>query len=166
MFFVEKKNKNSKNSVLQLMKSQRVNGKPKQIIVLSLGADYLIPKKLRKAVAKSITNKLRGEVSLFADHEVEKYSEAIIRRIQQKGDRQYTEKINKQEDIREVFIDQVYHKEDRIAGPVLIGDSMWKRLKMDEILTEVGFRQKDTKIAEISILNRLISHEHEYALPI
>ncbi len=166
MFFVEKKNKNSKNSVLQLMKSQRVNGKPKQIIVLSLGADYPIPKKLRKAVAKSITNKLRGEVSLFADPEVEKYSEAIIRRIQQKGDRQYTEKINKQEDIREVFIDQVYHKEDRIAGPVLIGDSMWKRLKMDEILTEVGFRQKDTKIAEISILNRLISHEHEYALPI
>ena len=165
MFFVEKKNKNSRNSVLQLMKSERINGKPRQIIVLSLGADYPIPKELRKKVAKAVTDRLKGQTDLFTSSEIERYAEDIVRRLQQKQNNKYGEILNRYDEIHEVYVNRVRHSEDRLAGPVIIGDAIWERLKFDTILENVGFKEKERKIAEISILNRLISKNHEYAIP-
>lgn len=165
MFFVEKKNKNSKKSVLQLIKSSRISGNPRQEIVISLGADFPIPKGMRKDVAQAITEKLSGQEFLFTKPEVKQYAENIIRRIQQKGETKHTQKRNENEDIREVFIDQVAHTSDRIAGPVIVGNAFWNDLHLDEILEEAGFGKQHLKIAKISILNRLISQDCEYAIP-
>ena len=165
MFFVEKKNKNSKKPVLQLVKSSRKSGNPRQEIVISLGADFPIPKEMRKDVAQAITEKLSGQEFLFTKPEVRQYAENIIRRIQQKGETGHTQKRNENEDIREVFIDQVGHSSDRIAGPLIVGNSIWNDLHLDEILEEAGFSKRHTKIAKISILNRLISQDCEYAIP-
>lgn len=165
MFFVEKKNKNSKKPVLQLVKSSRKSGNPRQEIVISLGADFPIPKEMRKDVAQAITEKLSGQEFLFTKPEVRQYAENIIRRIQQKGETRHTQKRDENEDIREVFIDQVGHSSDRIAGPLIVGNSIWNDLHLDEILEEAGFSKRHTKIAKISILNRLISQDCEYAIP-
>ncbi|RLD58965.1 MAG: hypothetical protein DRJ01_11905 [Bacteroidetes bacterium] len=66
MFFVEKKNKNSRNSVLQLIESKRIRGESRQRIVISLGSDFPIPKLMHKEVARVITAKLQGQQYLFA----------------------------------------------------------------------------------------------------
>ena len=83
MFFRETINKNSKRSVLQLIESKRVDGKPRQKIVVSLGSDYPIPKELRKEVARIITEKLRGQKYIFSSDEVEKHADNIVLKIQQ-----------------------------------------------------------------------------------
>jgi transposase len=166
MFFVDKINKNSKNSVLQLIKSERINGQSRQVIVLSLGADYTIPVEIRKEVAKAVTEKLKGLACLFASPEIEKYADDIVRKIQQKGDSVFISKVNEQEDMQEVLIDKVTHEADRLAGPLLVGDAFWRRLDFDSILAEVGFGERDRKIAELSILNRLISQDSEYLIPV
>lgn len=165
MFFVEKKNKNSKNPVLQLVKSSRKSGNPRQEIVISLGADFPVPKELRKEVAQAITEKLSGQEFLFTKPEVNQYAENIIRRIQQKGETIHIKKRNTKKDIREVFIDQIVHTSDRIAGPIVIGNSFWNNLHLDEILKEAGFSKQHLNVAKISILNRLISQDCEYAIP-
>ena len=165
MFFVEKKNKNSKKSVLQLIRSSRISGNPRQEIVISLGADFPIPRELRKNVAQAITEKLLGQEFLFTEPEVKQYAENIIRRIQQKGETKHIIKRNENEDIREVFIDQANHTSDRIAGPLIVGNAFWNNLHLDEILEKAGFSKQHTKIAKISILNRLISQDCEYAIP-
>ena len=41
MHFVDKTNKNSKKSVLQLIESKRVKGEPRSRIVISLGSDFM-----------------------------------------------------------------------------------------------------------------------------
>jgi len=165
MFFVDKKNKNSKNPVLQLITSIRVDGKPRQDIVVSLGSDFKIPKKLRKDVARVITDKLKGQLYFAKPTKIEKLADKVIRRIQESGNTKYLKERNKKEDIQEVYVDQVGHTDDRIAGPLVIGHSMWEKIGMSEILGQCGFSNKQTKIAEISILNRLISQDCEYAIP-
>ena len=164
MFFVDKKNKNSKNTVLQLIESKRVNGKPKHRIVVSLGSDFKIPQKLRKEVASTITSKLKGENLLFITREVEEIVDSIIRRIQKNDRNNDLREVNKNEDIQEVYLDQIGHSYDRIAGPLIVGDSVWKKLGIPQILSECGFSSKQIKTAEISILNRLISQDSENAI--
>jgi transposase len=165
MFFVDKMNKNSKNPVLQLIKSERINGQSRQVIVISLGADYTIPVELRKEVAQAVTEKLKGLACLFSSAEVEQYADDIVRKIQQKGESVFSSKVNEQEDIQEVLIDKINHGKSRLAGPLLVGDAFWRRLDFDSILSEVGFSERDRKAAELSILNRLISQDSEYQIP-
>lgn len=165
MFFVDKVNKNSKNSVLQLIESKRVAGISKQRIVISLGANLIIPQKIRREVARVVTMKLKGQILILLSPEVEKYADIIIRQIQENDKKDDLKEINKKADIQEVYIDQVTHSYDRIAGPLIIGNSAWKKLKMDEILKSCNFSSKQMRVAEISILNRLISQDSENAIP-
>lgn len=165
MHFVDKTNKNSKKSVLQLIESKRIKGEPRSRIVVSLGSDFKIPMEIRKEVAKVVTNKLKGQELLFIPQEVERIGEIIIRRIQKNGKNKDLMEINKKEDIEEVYIDQITHSYDRLAGPLIVGDSAWKRLEIPQLLTECGFSSKEIRTAEISILNRLISQDSENAIP-
>ena len=115
MFFREKRNKNSKFPVLQLTQSVRVNGEPRQKIVISLGSELPIPKELRTQVARAVTEKLRGQEYLFTTPKVEEYAENIVLRIQQKGETGFIEARNEKEDIDAVFTNQVKHTTDRMA---------------------------------------------------
>ena len=61
----------------------------------------------------------------------------------------------------EIFIEDVEHGYNRELGPILIGDTSWKRLNFHVILRECGFRESEIKTAEISVLNRLIAQDSE-----
>jgi len=54
MYFKETKTDTGKTSVLQLIESVRINKGPRQKIIVSLGTDLKIPKKLRKQVAHCV----------------------------------------------------------------------------------------------------------------
>ncbi len=165
MHFVDKKNKNSRRAVLQLIESKRVNGEPRSRIVVSLGSDLKIPLSIRAEVAKVITNKLKGQELLFIPPEVERVADIVIHRIQKHGKLIDLNEINKEEDIQKAYIDQISHSVARIAGPLIVGDAAWKGLGLSEILSDSGFSQQDIRTAEISILNRLISQDSENAIP-
>lgn len=165
MYFVKKRNKNSKQITLQLIQSKRVNGKPKQKIVVSLGSNFELPDEIKKDVAQAVTDKLKGQKTFFKSQKVEDIAEKIIRRIQENTNNPYLVKRNETEETEEVYVDQIEHNNDRIAGPLVIGNSIWDDINFSEILDKCGFSKKQAKLAQITILNRLISQDCEYAIP-
>jgi DNA-binding transcriptional regulator PaaX len=174
MFFRDTNSKNSKNPTLQLVENFRdQNNKIRQRIIVSLGTNFGLPKELRKKTAEIIEQKLLGQSTLFVDSEINDYAERIIKKIQTDGKwdsprlqvKKFKEGMAKAS-LAEVFVDQVEHGFGRILGPVLIGHTFWKRLGLPEILSECGFSEIQSDIAEISVLNRLIKGNSENAIPV
>jgi transposase len=172
MFFREKKSKNSKRPVLQLVENIRTDKGPRQKVVVSLGTLIKIPKENRPEVARIVKERLTGEQSLFAeDPLLVGYADKIVKRIQSEGKWhsareivcKHPDNLN-EKTIAEVFIDDIQHGHDRETGPVLIGHTFWERLHFTEILRDCGFTESQIRNAEISILNRLIAQDSENSI--
>lgn len=172
MFFREKKSKNSKQPILQLVENIRTVKGPRQKLVVSLGTLIKIPKENRSEVARIVKERLTGEQSLFAENsELVGYADKIVKKIQTEGKwHSAREIVCKQQDnltektIAEVFIDDIQHGHDRETGTVLIGHTFWERLHFPDILRDCGFTESQIRNAEISILNRLIAQDSENAI--
>jgi hypothetical protein len=65
----------------------------------------------------------------------------------------------------EVFIDKVEHGQDRILGPLLVGDHFWNELNFPALLAECGFNESQIATAELSLLHRLIEPGSELSIP-
>ncbi len=173
MFFRKKKSPHSNKPVLQLVENTRENNKVRQKIIISLGTNFPLPDNLRKEVAEAVEQKLLGQTSLFFSGEVVEYAEKIIKKIQTDGKWNSQRKqavplqqTNQDYQVAEVFVDGVEHGLDRILGPLLIGDTFWKRTGFPEVLSSCGFSQAEQNNAEITILNRLIAGSSENAIPL
>ncbi len=170
MFFREKMSPRSINPVLQLVENMHIDGKRKQKIIISLGTTTSINKEIRKNVAFAIKQKLLGQTSLWIDDQVKLIADNIVKKIQTEGKwdasrAQVMKHKSEDKETAEVFIEQVGHGFTRELGPLLIGHNFWKRLSIDEILSDCGFSGVAIKVAEISILNRLIAGDSENAIP-
>ena len=173
MFFVENYSKNSKKKVLQLVESVKTEKGPRKNLVVSLGTQLKIPKKIRRFVAKRVHEKLLGVCCLFPEPEIELLVDKIVKKIQIEGKWEANRKqvIKHKKDIDKtetamIFVDQVQHSYGRELGSVLIGHHFWEQLMFDSILTNCGFNPTQIKTAEISILNRLIAQDSEHAIPL
>jgi len=169
MFFREKKSKKSQNPTLQLVENIRDGGKVKQKIILSLGVGFEIAKGDRQAVARAIEKKLSHQTSFFNldKPKIKRLADKIVKKIQTAGKwNAQKELIDEQkEHIAEVYIDKVEHEHDRVLGPLLIGHTFWHRLGFAEILKQCDFNDRQINVAELSVLNRLISQDSENAIP-
>ena len=167
MFFRDNRSKNSKRAVLQLVENVRTDRGPRQRIVVSLGTRFKIPKTQRGAVARIVKERLSGQQSLFSnDPQLIQYADYVVKKIQTEGKwdsaRQRVAEFKEPERrTAEVFIDDIEHGYTRELGPILIGDTFWKRLNFPSILRECGLRESEIKTAEITVLNRLISQDSE-----
>ena len=174
MFFREKTSQKSKNPTLQLVENYRDGVKVRQNVVVSLGIGFEIAKDQRKLIAAAIEQKLSQQRILFDsnDQAVKQEAERIVKMIQTRGDWRTDKKSDPQqqdneasEQVAEVFIDKVEHGNSRILGPLLIGDTFWKRLGFSELLAQCGLNGIEINIAQLSILSRLISQNSEHAIP-
>lgn len=172
MFFREKTSKNSKTPVLQLVENERTASGSKQKIIASLGTKLSIPKENRSDVARIVKDRLAGQQSLFKDGpELIDFADKIVKKIQTDGKwnsaRQQVRGFNKEvkeNNVAEIFVDDVQHGYTRELGPVLIGHYFWEQLHFPMILNDCGFSDSQVKNAEISILNRLIEQDSEHAI--
>ena len=170
MFFKDTYSKNSKSPVLQLFESVRTERGPKPRLVVSLGTKFKISKSYRKDVARIVREQLSGQFSLFAgDPQLFRYADYVVKKIQTEGKwdsarQRVCEFKNSDQRTAEVFIDDVAHGFNRELGPILIGDTFWRRLKFPDILRECEFRESEVKTAQISVLNRLIAQDSEYGI--
>jgi len=138
MFFRETRSKTTKIPILQLIQNIRTPKGPRQRVVVSLGTKMNIPKKVRATVAKLVEERLRGQTRLFAeDPKLIEYVDRIVKKIQTDGkwrsERKQVKNIGEDKETVEIFIDKVEHSQDRILGPLLIGDHFWKRLYFPQI---------------------------------
>ena len=171
VFFKETKTRKSGSPVLQLVESIRTARGPRQKVIVSLGTECTIPRKLRKQVAACVKSRLIGELVLFEDDKISLYADRIVKRIQtegkwQKAHDKLTEAENTKKDraTAEVYIDELQHTYSRNLGEVLIGHHFWQLLKFPHILSNCGFNNSQLVTAEISILNRLIAQDSEHAI--
>lgn len=170
MFFREKKSKNSKRLILQLVENIRTKEGSRQKSIVSLGSYLNIPKELRPHVARLVKERILGQHNLFTESpEVLELADKIIKKIQTEGKwhscRQKLSGKSLPVGTAEVFVDDVQHSQDRILGPLLVGHTFWKRLNLSEILSDCGFNPTQVRVAELSILHRLISPGSELSIP-
>ncbi len=163
MFFRETHSKTSKNPILQLLQNYRTSKGPRQRIVVSLGTKVDIPKDLRPAVARQVEDRLKGQgqTHLFDDDpRLSDYVDRIVKKIQTDGkwrsQRKQVKDFAEDKESVEVFIDEVGHGQDRILGPLLVGDHFWKELNFPALLAECGLNESQIATAELSVLHRLI----------
>jgi transposase len=178
MFFREAHSKTSKNPILQLLQNYRTPKGPRHRIVVSLGTKVDIPKDLRPTVARQVEDRLKGhgQTHLFDDDpRISGYVDRIVKKIQTDGKwrserkqvKDFTEDKDKDKDKEsaEVFIDKVEHGQDRILGPLLVGDHFWHELNFPALLAECGFNGSQIATAELSVLHRLIEPGSELSIP-
>jgi len=63
----------------------RTNKGPRVKIIVSLGTNMKIPKKLKKQVAHCVKERLLGQIVLFEDEKVAVYTDRIVKKIQTEG---------------------------------------------------------------------------------
>jgi hypothetical protein len=172
MFFREAHSKTSKNPILQLLQNYRTPKGPRQRIVVSLGTKMDVPKDLRPAVARQVEDRLKGhgQANLVDDDpRLSGYVDRIVKKIQTDGkwrsERKQVKNFAEDKESAEVFIDKVEHGQDRILGPLLVGDHFWNELNFPALLAECGFNESQIATAELSLLHRLIEPGSELSIP-
>ncbi|HUU39357.1 MAG TPA: IS1634 family transposase [Desulfatiglandales bacterium] len=128
-----------------------------------------IPKDLRADVARLVEERLKGQTHLFDDPKLSDYVDRIVKKIQTDGkwrsERKQVKNFAEDKQSAEVFIDKVEHGQDRILGPILVGDHFWKQLHFSALLAEYGFNESQIATAELSVLHRLIESGSELSIP-
>jgi hypothetical protein len=165
MFIRENKTVNKKTKEVYvkhvLVESVRVNGQPRQRVVMGLGRLDL-PRREWKKLAHALECQLSGQLTLLEDND--KYIEDLALSLVSNN------KLSKKLDILEsgtapsdagncVLIDlgSVSTEKSRTIGAELICLDAWRLLDFDEILKGCGFSQNQKAIAKALIFGRLIS---------
>jgi len=162
-----------------LVESRHTPQGPRQKVVCSLGDLKPRPKEAWLKLAREVEAKLSGQELLFDEPNAE--AEGIVRQVQDpksKKDKSVpTEKAargtrgkeaHRQERSDEwvaVHTDEVTTERHREVGSVHVGVRFWKRLGLEEILSEVGLSARARALTCVMTLNRLVRPASELAMP-
>ncbi len=141
---------------------------PRQKVICSLGDLKPRPKKEWLKLARKVEAKLSGQEPLFDEPDQE--AEAIVRKVKdKKGAKKKREKEARYRDgprdLVAVHTDEVTTERHREAGSVHVGYQFWKRLGVDEILSEVGLTGRARALTCVMTMNRLVHPSSELAMP-
>jgi transposase len=143
---------------------------PRQKVICSLGDLKPRPKEEWLKLARKVEAKLSGQEVLFGEPDQE--AEAIVRRVKEKkaakGKREEGAEdrhSNRAGDLVAVHTEEVTTERHREAGSVHVGYQFWKRLGLDDILSEVGLPARARALTCVMTMNRLVHPSSELAMP-
>jgi len=165
MFIRENKTKNKKTGDIYikhvLVESVRVNGQPRQRVVMGLGRLDL-PRREWKKLAHALECQLSGQITLLEDND--KYIEDLALSLISNN------KLSKKLDILEtgavqsdsgnylpIDLGSISTEKSRSVGAELVCEETWGLLSFDEILKVCGFSQNQKAVAKALVFARLIS---------
>ena len=164
MFIRENKTTSKKTGQIYikhvLVESVRVNGQPRQRVVMGLG-HLDLPRREWKKLAHALECQLSGQISLLEDND--KYINDLA--LSLVSNNKLSQKLNILEAAAQpdsdnyipIDIDSVFTEKTRSLGAELVCMDGWDLLKFDEILKDCGFSWKQRAIAKVLIFGRLIS---------
>ena len=139
-----------------LVESFSTDKGPRHKVVCSLGNLKPAPAEHWRQLAKKMEQALAGQLSLNleSDHGVvaeltEKVRARNVATVQPSSLEQ------SHSSSEQIDVDRVTVEEAREAGPVHVGHQMWLKLGMDEILSNLGFDERECALTEMLTLNRL-----------
>jgi transposase len=135
---------------------------PRQKTICSLGNLEPRPREEWLRLVNKVEEALVGQEDLFEppDEEVR----GIVQKIQERRARPKSAEEKDPSWVR-VNTEEVAIEEVREAGPVHVGLAYWRRLGMEEILTDVGMNERVRHLTCAMTLNRLIHPSSEHAMP-
>jgi len=134
---------------------------PRQRTICSLGNLSPRPAKDWLKLAHKIEDALLGQEALISEEDPE-----VIKLINKAlGGIKKREASSNADDLIKVHIDKVETALHREAGTVHVGYQFWKRLGMEEILSNAGLNKRAQTLACVMTLNRLIFPLSEHAMP-
>ena len=146
----------------RLVESYRnAEGNARQQTLLNLGSDFSFPQDQWKALSDRIEEIQRGQGGLFEqDHDLEKEAERITKLLtKQWSDKKAVSQQDKSQstDYQSVDLNSLTHTDVRRIGAEYVAQEVAKQIKLEEVLSSLGFgkRQKETAIA--SIIARLVN---------
>ena len=151
-----------------LVESRHTPQGPRQKVVCSLGDLKPRPKGEWLKLAREVQARLTGQELLFDDPNAE--AEGLVRQVQDdktaKGKRgKAARRKSRSDDLVAVHTEKVTTERHREVGSVHVGYQFWKRLGLDEILSEVGLSARARTLTCVMTLNRLVSPVSELAMP-
>ena len=146
---------------------------PRQKIICSLGDLSPRPKEQWLALARKLEAALLGQQELLVDDPQDTELQELLARVKAAPRRKPREKgvaergAEAQPAAQAVAVDaeRVEVEQCREAGPVHVGYQFWRRLKLDDILTRLGFEERERTLSCAMVLNRLIRPGSELAMP-
>src|SRR5213593_1150895 len=138
-----------------LVESVQTPNGPRQRTICSLGSLEPAPAEDWLALAHKLESALHGQDSLpGSPPEIEQRSEQARNGKQRVGPSGCA-----------IDADRITMEEAREAGPVHAGHQMWRQLRIDAILRDVGLSERARRLTEAMTLNRLIYPLSEHAMP-
>lgn len=151
-----------------LVESRATPKGPRQKVICSLGD---LKPRLREEwlkLAHKVQAKLSGQEELFDDQDQQ--VQQIVGQVEErkagknkKGKKRGPRK--SLDDLIAVHTDQVTTERHREAGPVHVGYQFWKRLGLDEILSQAGLSGRGRALTCVMTMNRLVRPSSELAMP-
>ena len=135
---------------------------PRQRTICSLGHLKPRPRKEWLLLAQKVETALKGQLT-FEEEEPE--VEEIVEKAKAFEAQEKRVPKDKDDDVVAIHTDKVQMEKAREAGPVHVGYQFWKKLKMDEILKQAGFSEKEILLTLLMVMNRLISPSSEHKMP-
>lgn len=163
---VIKRNKGSRKpyAYLHLVENVRTEKGPRQRLVLNLGR-VNIPKEQYKDLANCVEGLLSGQKSLLsADPQIEKHAKKAVRQILDKRSKeealQNALDVNSNENTSQLFqsvdVASIEAHESRCIGPEYVCHSIFKELKLDEVLLSSGTSAQGLALMETLVVGRLV----------
>lgn len=157
---IKKKNKGSPTvfEYQHLVESIRTDKGPRQRFLLALGKLEL-PKEEWPLLAKRINEIVHGQERIFCDKpEIERlanqYAQALIRKYE-------TEYDDTPPDFQKVDINSATTSEQRTIGAEYTALSFLKKLELEQLFFELGLSQRETHVAELLIIGRMVHPSSE-----
>ena len=155
-----KGNGSKRRTVYRLVQSYRTENGPRQKTILNL-PDFDLPKQKWKILADTIEAKLNGQLLLYIEDEIEFLATHYVNLIEEKSllsDR--NAEIIVDSDAAEyetVNVKSIKSRQIRTIGAEHVALSVYKKLRLDQLFTRLGFNKKQRDDAALSIIGRLVN---------
>jgi len=163
---VKKKSGNYERVVYRLVENYHTPNGPRQKTILSL-KDFDLPRSEWKLLADSIEAKLNGQTILFLNEKIDALSDHYVSMLEEKrlSEQQAVQVLQGEEpsDYERVNLSSVNNKNIRSIGAEYLGLSVYKDLGLDRLFSELGFNERQCKLAALSIIGRLVCPGSENA---
>ena len=178
MFIRQVKKQRSKDSKTfyqyNLVQAERIDGKPRQRVILYLGSDPLLrDPDNRKIVLNILKARIFGQSELFPDHPPQElvelagryYKKYRLRYEQEPDQAPSVPTARRQADYQSVDVNGVANRDPRTFGAEHLCRQVLEKLRIKQALLECGLNEEQATLALISIAGRALwgASEHKTA---
>ena len=156
---VRKSNKNSNKvyEYLHLVENVRTENGPRQRLILNLGA-ISVPEEQYKELANCIEAMLTGQHQLFSeDRKIEKLARSAADKIQEKQAADQNIETSDAPIYQDIDVSSMQAGQIRSVGPEYVCHSIWKDLKINELLISQGISENVSSLMQALVIGRLVS---------